>query len=166
MPLEVWGMDTLDFVTCGGGRARAGGGETPADAGFIKRCTRCNRVVWMREEGKSRTTLPRKYCTERPNLEYKRKRVDTKRYAHHTDTYWNHSSIPTTDRIRGTCASIDKIKEEGEEMGVKQHGNLGREGQHREQVPNQNNSPHLLSIDYVSPRLSTLTAAPINYHVV
>ena len=145
----------------------------------------------MRGEGRSRTTPPRKYCTERPNLEYKRKRVDTKRYAHHTDTYWNQSSIPTTDRICGTGASIDKIKEEGKELGVKQHGNPSRtsqeiekgavckginietqrltstgEGQHREQVSNQNNSSHLLSIDYVSPRLSTFTAAPINYHVV
>ena len=74
MPLEVWSIDTLDFVTRGGERARAGGGETPADAAFIKRCTRCNRVVWTREEGKSRTTPPRKCCTERPNLEYKRGR--------------------------------------------------------------------------------------------
>ena len=45
MPLEVWGIDTLDFVTCGEGRARTGGGETPADTGFIKRCTLCNHVV-------------------------------------------------------------------------------------------------------------------------
>ena len=76
----------------------------------------------MRGEGKSRITPPCKYCVERPNLEYRRKRVDTKRSAHHTAAFWNHSTIPTTDRIRGTRASIDKIEEEGKELGVKQHG--------------------------------------------
>ena len=35
MPLEVWDIDTLDFVTREGGRAGAGGGETSADTGSI-----------------------------------------------------------------------------------------------------------------------------------
>ena len=38
MPLEVWGIDTLDFVTCGGGK-------TPAEAGFVKQCTLHSRVA-------------------------------------------------------------------------------------------------------------------------